>query len=102
MKKNVIIAIVSIIVLAYGVACCGNEMRVNRNTRGVAAYVYGAVKNGALTPGEARSLASRLHYCVWVPAYVRSQRAEEVRRIVDYAYEQQRQSDNDGTYCALK
>ena len=91
--KKVIIGIVAAIVVAYGVMCIGNEMRVNRNTRNVAAYVHGAQKNGAITADECRVLIGNLHYCVWVPAWVRTERAEQVRRIVRRAYQKQQERE---------
>ena len=101
--KKIIPIILCVFAIVGSVACAVTaEIQARDYQRATRVYVNAAYNNGAISRSECRSLlhmASDWH----TNPRVRWKKAEKVRRMVDRAYEQQRQRENnDDTYCALK
>lgn len=101
MKKILTIAAI-VVVGVYGVACIGNEMRVNNYVSATAAYVDGARRNGAITPDECDVLKGHLSYCWLNHAYNRMHDAQRIRRMVKQAYAEQKANQPEPEFKKLE
>lgn len=101
MKKILTIAAI-VVVCVYGVACIGNEMRVNKYVSATASYVEGARINGAITTDECEVLKGHLSYCWLNHAYNRMHDAQRIRRMVERAYAEQKANQPEPEFKKLE
>lgn len=91
MKKTIKVVAVFVVCL-FGTLSMINEVETVKVQRSTCAYVLGAKKNGAITPDEYEALYALADS--WHPhVTVRLDRCKRVRRMVECAYREQRERE---------